>query len=70
MPDNDSHISLTGRERTVLERVARGQTTPRIAADLHLSTETVKWYRKQLLTKFGASTSAEMVRKAVESHLL
>ncbi len=62
--------SLTKREMTILQEVALGRTTPQIAADLGLSPETVKWYRKQMLAKLSASTSAEMIRKAVEFQLL
>ena len=31
---------------------------------------TVKWYRKQLLVKFSATTSAEVVRKAIMNNIL
>jgi len=63
-------VSLTKRELSILKEVARGRTTPQIAADLGLSQETVKWYRKQMLTKFSAATSAEMVSKAIQEHIL
>ena len=63
-------ITLTKREQTILKEVALGRTTPQIAADLSLSPETVKWYRKQMLNKFSASTSAEMVRLAIENKLI
>ena len=63
-------MSLTKREITILQEVARGLTTPQIAVALELSPETVKWYRKQLLNKFSAATSAEMVRKAVEHKII
>ena len=66
----DEMISLTGREKFILEQVAEGKTSPQIAAALSLSPETIKWYRKQMLVKFSAATSAEMVRKAVEQHIL
>lgn len=56
---------LTRSEKSILKKVAIGRTTPQIAHDLGLSPETVKWYRKQLLIKFSAATSAEVVRKAV-----
>jgi len=65
MEENAPTISLTKREMTILQQVGVGLTTPQIAATLGLSPETVKWYRKQMLTKFSAATSAEMVRKAV-----
>ena len=55
---------------TILQEIALGRTTPQIAADLGLSPETVKWYRKQMLAKFSATTSAEMVRKAADYRLL
>ena len=63
-------ISLTKREMTILKEIALGRTTPQIAEALCLSPETVKWYRKQMLAKFSAATSAEMIRKAVEEGIL
>ena len=63
-------VSLTKRELSILKEVAAGKTTPQIAAMLGLSQETVKWYRKQMLTKFSAATSAEMVSKAIQEHIL
>lgn len=63
-------ITLTKREISILKEVANGLTTPQIAAALGLSAETVKWYRKQMLTKFGANTSAEMVRMAIENKII
>ena len=63
-------IKLTRREMSILQEVAIGRTTPQIAEDLGLSPETVKWYRKQLLVKFLATTSAELVRKAIMNNIL
>ena len=63
-------ITLTRREISILKEVANGLTTPQIAAALGLSAETVKWYRKQMLTKFGANTSAEMIRMAIENKII
>ena len=66
----ENNIKLTRREKSILQEVAIGRTTPQIASDLGLSPETVKWYRKQLLVKFSASTSAEVVRKAIMNDIL
>ena len=66
----DTQITLTEREQQVLHLVADGQTTPQIACTLCLGAETIRWYRKKLLAKLGASTSAEMVRLALEKGLL
>jgi len=68
--DSPKPIALTDRERIILQGVARGMTSPQIAAELSLSPETIKWHRKRLLTKFSAATSAEMILKAVESKIL
>ena len=46
-------VRLTLPEQRILRYVCQGYSNPEIAARLHLSAETVKWYRKRLLTKFG-----------------
>ena len=66
----ENNIKLTRREMSILQEVAIGRTTPQIAQNLGLSPETVKWYRKQLLAKFSATTSAEVVRKAIMNNIL
>ena len=71
MPENkELDFNLTERELFIVRRIAIGRTTPLIAAELNLSPETIKWHRKRLLAKFSASTSAEMVRKAMEAGLI
>lgn len=61
---------LTDRELGILHSIAQGLTTPKISEELHLSPETVKWHRKRMLAKFSATTSAEMVRRAIEAGIL
>jgi DNA-binding CsgD family transcriptional regulator len=63
-------LQLTGRELQIVRFITQGMTTPQIAETLSLSPETVKWYRKKILAKFSASTSAEMVRKSIEQGIL
>lgn len=45
-------------------------TNPEIAAQLHLSTETVNWYRKRLLAKFNVKNTVGLVRLALEKKLV
>lgn len=59
--EDSKTISLTKREKTILSEIAE---------KFGLSSETVKWYRKQMLVKFSAATSVEMIRKAVEKGML
>lgn len=68
--DGTKTVSLTERELSIVQLIAQGKTTPQIASGLALTVETVKWYRKRLLSKFSASTSAEVVRKAIEQGIL
>lgn len=70
MADRPKQISLTARELSILEHIAKGRTTHQIADALCLSPETIKWYRKRMLSKFSSSTSAEMVHNAIGLGLL
>jgi len=66
----DSIPDLSGREKEVLDLVAKGYTTRQIADAIHLSYETIRWYRKKLLVKFDVSNTAELVSIAKERSLL
>jgi len=61
---------LSGRERTVLEGIARGQTQREIALAIGVSVKTVETYRARLADKLGVATRAEMVGLALEAGLL
>lgn len=61
---------LSGRERQVLELLAKGYTNQQIGERLHISPRTVGTYRFRLSEKLGLSTRADIVRYALESGLL
>lgn len=61
---------ISTREKEILELLAKGYTSPQIADCLHLSPETVKWYRKKLLIKFDVANTAELVLRAKDGNLL
>jgi DNA-binding NarL/FixJ family response regulator len=56
---------LTGREREVLEGVARGRTNKEIAAELGISYRTVETHRESLMKKLQIRTVAELTRFAL-----
>ena len=62
--------ALTDNERTILRGISQGRKTRDIAADMHLSEDTVYWYRKRLLARFKVGSSAAMVVKAMEEGLI
>jgi DNA-binding NarL/FixJ family response regulator len=56
---------LTGREREVLEGIARGRTNKEIAAELGISHRTVETHRESLMNKLEIRTVAELTRFAL-----
>jgi len=65
-----SGAALTGRERAVLEQVARGLGNKQIAAALGISERTVKFHVSALFAKLGASTRTEAVARAAQAGLI
>lgn len=61
---------LTKREKQILQFLAKGKTSNEIADELFLSPLTVDTHRKNLLQKFGAKNSAELVHIAVQQHMI
>lgn len=67
---DSQNTTLSRKELEILKRIASGQTSQQIADAMCLSLPTIKWYRKQLRTKFGADSTAHLVRLAVEQNLI
>ena len=63
-------VFFTDVERNILRLICDGNTNPEIANQLGLSTETVNWYRKRLLTKFGVKNAVSMVKLALKEQLI
>lgn len=61
---------LTPRELQLLDHLARGQSNKAIAAELHLSVNTVRNYMQSLLVKLGAHSKLEAVSTAVRAGLI
>jgi DNA-binding NarL/FixJ family response regulator len=63
-------VTLSQREREVLQLLAEGHTYQFIADKLFLSTKTVETYRARMAEKLGLRTRADIVRYAIEVGLL
>ena len=61
---------LTGREREVLERLARGRSNDEIAQELYLSRATVKTHVGNVFMKLGLRDRAQAVVFAYESGIV
>jgi DNA-binding NarL/FixJ family response regulator len=64
------NIQLTKREKQILELVAAGKTTNTIATELFLSPLTVETHRKNLMKKFEAKNSVELVNIAKQQLII
>ena len=60
---------LTDREREVLQLIAEGQSTKRVALKLHISAKTVETHRRQIMNKLDMHTVAELTKYAIRKGL-
>lgn len=63
-------MSITAREKEVLELIAYEYTTNEIASELYISNHTVISHRKNLLQKMRVKNVAGLIRRGFESGLL
>jgi len=68
-PTGPKHHALSKREFEVLVLLAQGQSLRHIAQSLTLSIKTVSTYRARLLDKLQLTTTAELIRYALDHHL-
>ena len=70
--DNSDHqaIVLTKPEQNILRLVCEGRSNSEIAQQLNLSSETIRWYRKRLLVKFGVRSTVCLVTMALEKGMI
>jgi FixJ family two-component response regulator len=57
-------LSLTERERQVLEQIVAGRLNKQIAAELGTSEKTIKFHRGNLMRKMGVRVVADLVKLA------
>ena len=60
---------LTSREREVLQLMSEGQSTAKIADQLHVSVKTVESHRQQLMQKLNLRSVAELTKYAIREGL-
>jgi DNA-binding NarL/FixJ family response regulator len=61
---------LSKREREILQRVADGATTKRVATDLGISPHTVKTHLERIFEKLGANDRAQAVAIAIRTGIV
>lgn len=63
-------ISLTQREREVVQLVAEGRINREISETLHISVKTVETHRASAMHKLNLRTTADLVRYAVRNSII
>ena len=71
-PDADavSYAKLSDREHQVMLLVCAGKSIKTIASALALSPKTITTYKRRIQEKLGLSSTAELIRYALESKLI
>lgn len=64
-PEGERDSPLTSREREIVTLIALGRETAEIAAELHISAETVRSHVRNAMGKLGAHTRAQLVAIAL-----
>jgi two-component system invasion response regulator UvrY len=68
--DTPVHELLSDREFQVLRMIASGRTVKQIADEIALSVKTISTYRARILLKTGMKTTADLIRYALQTHLV
>ncbi len=68
--ERPKHEALSDRELEVLRMIGVGKTVGQIAEELHLGATTVSTYRARILEKMTMTTTAELMRYALQNHLV
>jgi DNA-binding NarL/FixJ family response regulator len=66
----DGDLTLTDRQREILQMFADGYHTEKVAETFGLSTETVRTHTKRILAKLNANTRTHAVAIAVRAQIL
>jgi DNA-binding NarL/FixJ family response regulator len=66
----DPVVSLTPRQREILQLVAEGRSAKEIASSLSISTRTVEFHKYQMMETLGLHTNAELIHFAIKHGLV
>ncbi len=61
---------LKPREIEIIQLMAQGATNQQVADELYITTNTVRWYNKQIYSKFGVNSRIKVVNLAREWGIL
>jgi len=63
-------MTLTAREREVLQLLAEGQSNKEVASSLGIGVKTAEAHRANLMRKLGVRSISELVRYAIRNRIV
>jgi DNA-binding NarL/FixJ family response regulator len=67
---SSKETDFTDREIEILKCICDGLTNDQIAEKIHLSPDTIKWHRNNLLSKTGCSNTAALIIYAIKHKII
>jgi len=68
--DSGRPVTLTPRQREVLQLLAEGQTMKEIGRQLNITTRTAESHKYEIMRNLGVKTTAELIRYAIRTSLV
>ncbi len=65
LSENPAFVTLTAREREVLQQLAEGKTTKEMADSMNVSVKTVETHRRNIMEKLNIHSVAELTKYAI-----
>ncbi len=65
-----SDRDITERQKEVLQLLSEGKTMKEVAASLHIKTGTIAFHKYRMMEKLGIKSNAELLKYAVQHHLM
>lgn len=70
IPAKSQQISLTEKEKSVLQQLVHGHSYKMIANDLHISVDTVRFHIRNIYAKLHVNSATEAVSMAIKNRLV
>lgn len=68
--EDKQHLSLTPREREIVQLIAEGSSTKEVATVLGIAVKTAETHRSNLMRKLGVHSVSELVRYAIRNRII
>jgi two-component system response regulator DegU len=68
--ENKTEVSLTKREKEIIQKIAEEMSNQQIADELNISLRTVETHRRNVMQKLNVKNAVSLVKYAVQNHLI